>query len=195
MGDEEELDPSTEDNSNFNEGGHDIAFMTCTIQALCAFAKLCCQLNQFDMAWAYLIKAKTYSHRCPLSHLSASVAFHIGLYHEMKNNLDLAESQYLIALAIHDNHVRSMVHLGSLFHRQAAKTEDKLAKTQYLDKAYGYLLNAIRLDSTSHQAWYHYGVTLEGLGQTEKAATAFLTSLEWESTAPLRRYEDIAIEL
>jgi len=51
--------------------------------------------------------------------------------------------------------------------------------------AYGYLLQALQVDATSHVAWYEMALVLQSQGKASAAAEHFLTALTLERTAPI----------
>jgi Tfp pilus assembly protein PilF len=61
--------------------------------------------------------------------------------------------------------------------------------------AYGYLLQALQVDATSHAAWFEMALVLSSQGKSGAAAEHFLTALQLERTAPIVSFASVRREV
>jgi tetratricopeptide (TPR) repeat protein len=61
--------------------------------------------------------------------------------------------------------------------------------------AYGYLLQALQVDATSHAAWFEMALVLSSQGKSGAAAEHFLTALQLERTAPIVSFATVRREV
>ncbi|CAK9798302.1 Tetratricopeptide repeat protein 7B [Anthophora plagiata] len=107
----------------------------------------------------------------PLSH---HIMYMRGLLHEYKLEYIEAKQCYQNAVAINPSHVKSLQHLGLIYHYLGSQ---RLAEKTLRDAA--------KIDPNSHQTWYYLEKVLESLGEVEAASDCMATALEVETTNPI----------
>ncbi|KAG7205179.1 hypothetical protein KM043_018269 [Ampulex compressa] len=107
----------------------------------------------------------------PLSH---HIMYTRGLLHEHKLEYIEAKQCYQDAVAINPSHIKSLQHLGLIYHYLGSQ---RLAEKTLRDAA--------KIDPHSHQTWYNLGKVLESLGEVEAASDCMATALEVETTNPI----------
>jgi tetratricopeptide (TPR) repeat protein len=93
-----------------------------------------------------------------------------------------AARHYESALVLDAHHTSSLLGLARL---------ERAKKGGNLVLAYGYLMSALQVDATNHEAWYEMGLILQAQGKSSAAAEHFVTSLELEKTAPIASFQTI----
>uniref|UniRef100_S4RES9 Tetratricopeptide repeat domain 7B n=1 Tax=Petromyzon marinus TaxID=7757 RepID=S4RES9_PETMA len=106
----------------------------------------------------------------PMSH---HVLFLKGQVAELRGSLEEAKRWYDEALAISPTHVRTMQKLGLVLQR--------LGRGGLAEKV---LRDAVRVNSTAHEAWNSLGEVLQAQGNSQGATECLLAALELEATSP-----------
>ncbi|OCT77673.1 tetratricopeptide repeat protein 7A isoform X1 [Xenopus laevis] len=117
----------------------------------------------------------------PTSH---TVLYMRGRFAEMKGCLEEAKQLYDEALAVNPDGGRIMHSLGLVLTR--------LERKSLAEKV---LRDAVKQQSTSHEAWNGLGQVLQEEGKHEAAGECFITALDLEATSPISPFTVIPREL
>jgi tetratricopeptide (TPR) repeat protein len=96
---------------------------------------------------------------------------------ELQKDFQSAELHYENALGFDPHHLKSLIRMGRI-ERSSGKNI----------LAYDYLTTALKIDSTSHEAWFELGLVLKAQERFEDASQHFLTSIELERSHPAHSF-------
>jgi tetratricopeptide (TPR) repeat protein len=114
-----------------------------------------------------------------LQKICADVRYMEGRYNEDTGN-DSAVKKYENALVCNADHPYALVRIGII-----------MSQEQKLMLARSHLHNAVRVDPSSHEAWYHLGLVMKEMGDLSGASECFMASLKLEQTSPLIPFDKI----
>uniref|UniRef100_A0A8C5MR41 Tetratricopeptide repeat domain 7A n=1 Tax=Leptobrachium leishanense TaxID=445787 RepID=A0A8C5MR41_9ANUR len=117
----------------------------------------------------------------PTSH---TVLYMRGKLAEMKGFLEEAKQLYDEALTVNPDGVKIMHSLGLIL--------NKLGRRNLAEKV---LRDAVKIQTTSHEAWNGLGEVLQAQGKHEAAVECFITALDLESSSPIIPFTVITREL
>lgn len=100
-----------------------------------------------------------------------------GLFFEAQSLYKEALVSFSMSLSIDPDYVPSVVSTGEVLM--------KLGK-QSFPIARSFLMNALRLDPTSHQAWFNLGLISKMEGSLQQAADFFQAAYELKLSAPVQ---------
>ncbi|XP_027941977.1 protein NPGR1-like [Vigna unguiculata] len=108
-------------------------------------------------------------------------SWHItGLLFESRKLHKEALASFSVSLSIEPDHIPSII--------SAAKLMLKLGM-QSLPIARSFLMNALRLDPTNHDAWFNLGLVSKMEGSLQQAADCFQAAYELKLSAPVQKFE------
>ncbi|MED6132258.1 hypothetical protein PIB30_017331 [Stylosanthes scabra] len=87
---------------------------------------------------------------------------------------------FLISLSIEPDYIPSIVSTAELFLKLGM---------QSLPIVRSFLMNALRLDPTNHDAWFNLGVVSKSEGSLQQAADFFQAAYELKLSAPVQKFE------
>ncbi|KAG9440528.1 hypothetical protein H6P81_020693 [Aristolochia fimbriata] len=132
------------------------------------------KLGSFIDAQVCLDKAKNIKFYSPRSwHLT-------GRLLEAQSLDKQALTAFSDSLSIEPDHVPSMVSTAALLRKYGGKS---------LPIARSFLMNALRLNPRSHDAWFNLGLVLKMEGSLQQAADCFQAAFELEQTCPVQEFE------
>lgn len=102
---------------------------------------------------------------------------------EEQGQLEEAIVCYKNALAVDTTHVDSKVKLAALLWQ--------VNGTSYIPLSKGYLAEALEVEPTHEQAWYHMGMLHKAEGRKHEAAASFQAALMSEQSSPLEKFTSI----
>lgn len=102
-----------------------------------------------------------------------------GLLYEAQSHYKEALVSFCLALSIEPDFIPGMV--------STAEVLRKLG-TGSLPIARSFLMSALRLEPTNHQAWWNLGQLAKEEGSLQQAAEYFQAACELESTAPVQSF-------
>jgi len=103
-----------------------------------------------------------------------------GLLFESRTWHKEALASFSVSLSIEPDYLPSII--------SAAKLLLKLGM-QSLPIARSFLMNALRLDPTNHDAWFNLGLVSKMEGSLEQAADCFQASYELKLSSPVQKFE------
>lgn len=103
-----------------------------------------------------------------------------GLLFESRTLHKEALASFLVSLSIEPDYIPSII--------SAAKLMLKLGM-QSLPIARSFLMNALRLDPTNHEAWFNLGLVSKMEGSLQQAADCFQAAYELKLSAPVQEFE------
>jgi tetratricopeptide (TPR) repeat protein len=115
-----------------------------------------------------------------LQKVCADVCYYEGRYREETGD-DTAVKKYENALVCNANHLLAQIRLGIIMYKQYQK----------LMLANSYLQNAVRIDPSSHEAWFHLGMVMREMGDLKGASECLMASIKLEKTAPLVPFDHV----
>ncbi|XP_054799778.1 protein NPGR1 [Prosopis cineraria] len=138
-----------------------------------------------DLATIYadlgaLLDAKTCVDKAQLIEFFSPRSWHItGTLFEAKSLYKEAIVSFTIALSIEPDYVPSIISTAELFLK---------AGMQSLPIARSFLMNALRLEPTNHDAWFNLGLISKMEGSLQQAADFFQAAYELKLSAPVERF-------
>ncbi|KAK4770971.1 hypothetical protein SAY87_031503 [Trapa incisa] len=103
-----------------------------------------------------------------------------GLLYEAQSNYNKALASFSLALSIKPDYVPSMVSTAEVLMKQGTCCSLPIARS--------FLMSALRLEPTNHQAWWNLGLLAKEEGSLQQAAEYFQAAYELESTAPVQSF-------
>lgn len=91
-----------------------------------------------------------------------------------------ALAAFSVALSIQPNFVPSMVSMAEIL---------RMLGGESLPIARSFLMNAIRLDPTNHEAWLNLGIISKMEGSLHQAADCFQAAYELRQSSPVHNFE------
>ncbi|KAL8172052.1 hypothetical protein V2J09_023856 [Rumex salicifolius] len=102
-----------------------------------------------------------------------------GVLMQAKSEYKEALVAFLTSLAMEPDHVPSLVSMAEVLMQLG---------THLLSLARGFLMNALQIDPTNHDAWFNLGLISKREGQLTQAADYFQAALELSSSAPIQPF-------
>ncbi|XP_014502513.1 protein NPGR1 [Vigna radiata var. radiata] len=139
-----------------------------------------------DLATIYVdlcsfLDAKACVDKAQLIEFFSPRSWHItGLLFESRTLHKEALASFLVSLSIEPDYIPSII--------SAAKLMLKLGM-QSLPIARSFLMNALRLDPTNHEAWFNLGLVSKMEGSLQQAADCFQAAYELKLSAPVQEFE------
>eukprot|EP00743_Colponemidia_sp_Colp-15_P004884 GILK01005264.1.p1 GENE.GILK01005264.1~~GILK01005264.1.p1 ORF type:complete len:914 (-),score=174.44 GILK01005264.1:34-2406(-) len=133
------------------------------------YAEICTYLGMHERANFAIAAAAVFDS------IAFESTYQRGILEECKGNPSTAVELFEKVLSVQPNHVPSLVRAASIY----SNIQHDFAR------AHTYLTQALRIDSTCHEAWYQLGLVLASQGSHDKSCDAFLTALDLEQTAPI----------
>nr|CAD1837815.1 unnamed protein product [Ananas comosus var. bracteatus] len=103
-----------------------------------------------------------------------------GLLLEAQSMHEEALAAFSVALSIQPNFVPSMVSMAEIL---------RMLGGESLPIARSFLMNAIRLDPTNHEAWLNLGIISKMEGSLHQAADCFQAAYELRQSSPVHNFE------
>ncbi|RDY09401.1 Protein NPGR1 [Mucuna pruriens] len=139
-----------------------------------------------DLATIYadlssFLDAKACVDKAQLIEIFSPRSWHItGLLFEAQSLHKEAFVSFSVSLSIEPDYIPSII--------STAKLLLKLGM-QSLPIARSFLMNALRLDPTNHDAWFNLGLVLKMEGSSQQAADCFQAACEMKLSAPVQKFE------
>ncbi|KAL2318451.1 hypothetical protein Fmac_032327 [Flemingia macrophylla] len=139
-----------------------------------------------DLATIYadlssFLDAKACVYKAQLIDFFSPRSWHItGLLFEAQSLHKEAFVSFLVSLSIEPDYIPSIISTAKLFLKLGM---------QSLPIARSFLMNALRLEPTNHDAWFNLGLVSKMEGSLQQAADCFQAAYELKLSAPVQKFE------